>query len=146
MMVEAGANLFIDIVMDLLVAKGLQWRNDVNLRERLAALQTFIQVKKIEALHALLADPWAGGAAGKYYNVYIRIKSTTTTAIGGGHAVVRPGSPRPELVRVIISSADANKVLSEDEAVKVPGLAEGATGAVMQLSDTQFVVYSEAIE
>jgi hypothetical protein len=145
-LVEAGGNLLVDLVMDLLVAKYQQWRNEVNLRERLAALQPQVNVQKAIALRAFLADPWAGGTAGMYYNVYLRVESTTTTAIGGGHAVVIPGSPYPHLVHVAVSGANLNKLISEEEAVKVPGLREGATGAVIRHSIKQFVVYSQPVQ
>jgi hypothetical protein len=60
--------------------------------------------------------------------------------------VVIPGSPRPELVKVDISRTDMSKLISEDEAVKVPGVREGATGGVIRASTVQYVVYSEPVE
>ncbi len=91
-MMEAGANLVVDLVLDLLVSKYQKWRNDEDLRGRLEDLQDLITNYKENARQALLADPWSGGTSGYYYNIYLRIKSRTTTAIGGGRAVVIPGS------------------------------------------------------
>jgi hypothetical protein len=144
--IEAGGNLLVDLVLDLLVAKYQQWRNETKLRDRLAALQPEVARAKIQALHDVLADPWSGGVKGQFYNVYLEITSTTTTAIGGGRAVVIPGSPRPRLLAVKISGQDDNRLLSESDAAKVPGLREGATGAVVQVSNRQLVVYSEPVQ
>jgi len=143
---EAGGNLIVDLILDLILMKFQQWRSDKALRERLEALQPAIQMKKLQALHAFLSDPWASGTSGFYYNVVLRITSTTTTAIGGGHAVVLSGRPRPEIVQVTITSTNANQLLSEDEAIRLFHLSEGATGAVYQHSDTTLVVYSEPLQ
>jgi hypothetical protein len=145
-MTEAGTNLLVDLVFDLLVAKYQQWRNEVNLRNRLSALQPEVETQKMLAFHAHLSDPWAGGFEGTYYNVYLRIESTTTIAIGGGHAVVIPGSPRPALYGVKISSTNMNKLISEQDAVRVFHVSEGATGAVLQDRIVQFVVYSQPVK
>jgi hypothetical protein len=143
--IEAGGNLLVDLVVDLLVAKYQQWRNETKLRDRLAALQPEVARAKTQALHDVLADPWSGGAKGQFYNVYLEITSTTTTAVGGGHAVVIPGSPMPRLLAVKISGQDDNRLLSESDAAKIPGVREGATGAVVQVSNRQIVVYSEPV-
>jgi hypothetical protein len=146
MAAEVGWNVILDLILDLVAMKYQQWRNDRVLRERLAALQEAIFYKKMQALQTFLSDPWAKGTSGYYYNIILRITSTTTTAIGGGRAVVIPGSPRPEIVQVNISSENANRLISEDEAVRVFHVSEGATGAVYQHSDTQLVVYSEPLQ
>jgi hypothetical protein len=99
----------------------------------------------MQALYDVLADPWSGGAKGQFYNVYLEITSTTTNVVGGGRAVVVPGSPRPRLLAVKISEHDDNRLLSESDAVKVPGTSEGANGAIVGVSDLQFVVYSEPV-
>ena len=44
-----------------MLAKYQQWRNDVKLRERLAALQPHIEAAKIGKLNEFLRDPWATG-------------------------------------------------------------------------------------
>ncbi len=65
--------------------------------------------------------------------------------IAGGHALVIPGSPRPQVVRVTTSSTNQNEVLSHDDAVRVLGLSEGATGGVLRSSDVQIVVFSQPV-
>ena len=116
------------------------------MRERLAALQPAIVIKELQALHTFLSDPRANGTSGYYYNIILRITSKTTTAVGGGTAVTIPGSPHPEIVQVNISSENANQLISQDEAVRVFHVREGATGAVYQHSDTLLVVYSEPLQ
>jgi hypothetical protein len=144
--VHAGENLLVDLVLDLVLAKFQQWRNDAKLRDRLAQLQPKVDEMKQQAFDALQRDPGTRGTTGWYYNIYIRIVSTTTTVIAGGRAVVIPGSPRPEIVKMETTKDKRSEVLSHDDAVKLFSVAEGATGAVYQHSDLQVVVYSEPVE
>lgn len=142
---EIGGNLIADLIISLLVAKYQQWLNDRKLRERLLALQPAIDVQKLMVLSKFLKDPSFTGTSGFYYNIILRITSTSTTAIGGGRAIVIPGSPRPELIQVTISHDNPQGLISEDEGVKVFGIKQGATGGVYQSSITQLVVYSEEL-
>lgn len=143
---EIGGNVLVELILDLVAMKYQQWRNDRKLRDRLAALEPALIIQKNVALYTYLKDPWAPGTSGQYYNILLRITSTTTTAIGGGRAIVIPGSPRPEIVQVAISSRDENRLVSEDEAVRLFHVKEGATGAVYQNVQTQLVVYSEPVQ
>jgi hypothetical protein len=143
---EVGEGAVLNLVVDLLVMKYQQWRNDVNLRERLEALQPMIDGLKAQAFQKFRSDPWYQGTYGSYYNVLLRVTATSTTAIGGGRAYVFPGSPRPEIVQVTISSENANRLISEEEGLRLFHPSEGATGAVYQNSDTQLVVYSEPLQ
>lgn len=143
---EAGGNLIVDLILDLLTSKYQKWRNDRALREGLQALQPSIVIEKNKALHALLSDPWAGGTGGYYYNIYLQITSTTTTAIARNRAYVFPGSPHPEIIRVSTSQVNMNKVLPPEDTTWVPGLSEGATGGVVQVYGKQVVVYSEPVQ
>jgi hypothetical protein len=147
-MMEAGGNLIVDLVMDLLMSKFQQWRNGENLREALKNLQPSILDAQKDALQKFMSDPWAStmtSTDGWYYNVYLRIAWTTRTIIGGGRAVVFPPYPHAHISKVEISRNNMNKTLSSDESVKVPGVGEGATGAMVNATDTQYVVYSEPL-
>ena len=145
MAAEMGWNLIVDIVLDLLLAKFQQWRDERRLRERLESLQPKIDERKQQVFDALVRDPWRDNLDGWFYNVYLQIEAKTTTVIGGGRAVVIPGSPVPSVLNVEISRTARNEVLSRDDAVRVFSAAEGATGGVFQHSDVQVVVYSEPV-
>jgi hypothetical protein len=143
---HAGGTLIFDLLLDLVNAKIREWLDEKKFNERMRALKPYIEIAKVGALQNFMKDPWFAGGSGFYYNIQIRITVTSTTVIGGGHALQMTGFPMPSIENVSISSKIINASGPVDEHARVPGVREGATGGMVMSARSQVLTYSEPVD
>jgi hypothetical protein len=138
---EVGATIgeaLVLLLLDLLAAKVREKLDQRQFAQRMRELEPQIGQRKLEAYKA-------AGASGKtqepqYYNIEIRVTTTSMMGGTGGFGVSIPGSAHPEVQSVKISAQPLNSAGPVEETAKV------MRGAPMvQVQQIQVLTYSEPV-
>ena len=146
---DIGEGVITGIISDYFTSKIFHYFQHRQLKKDLEALQPEIEYEKTQAVEQKSTRIAAGNSntlpfwAGPqfYWVITIRLRTFSTTAVGGGHSVAM-SSTRPELVSVTISQRRTSKSgrIEQGKPIVAPGL----HAAILQ-QDAQTVIYSQPI-
>jgi hypothetical protein len=133
--------VLVGLLIDLLAAKVRENIDQKKFEERMRELQPRIEQRKLEAYNAAFATGNTKQQGVVYYNIEIRVITTTTIYVAGTHSNTIPGSPRPEIQSVKISNQQLNSAGPVQEKTRQPSPID----PVLLLEQTQVLIYSEPV-
>jgi hypothetical protein len=131
----------VGLLLDLLASKVREHFDRKKFEERMRELQPRIEQTKLETYNAARARGDLKQQGTLYYNIEIRVTTTTTIYVAGVHSNTIPGSPRPEIQSVRISDQPINSAGPLQETSRQPSRWD----PVLILEQTQVLTYSEPL-